>query len=171
MRALTHYLNEIQHWILMNHNIWILESTVCYTIKRREFTRKVTQWIASQRDKGRHLQYYINLTAFTEDQLVYVDESAVNKRTLLRKYGFAPRGLPAINVQLLRHSTCWSILLALTITGYLNGTLIVQGSVTGDIFLRWLREVVLPQCTPFLRPQSVIIINNCRTHYVVVSID
>ena len=135
MRAPTHYLDEIQHWILMNYNIWISESTICRTIKRREFTRKVTQRVASQRDEGRRLQYYLDLAAFTEDQLVYVDESAANERTLLRKYGFALRGLPAIDVQLLRRSTRWSILPALTITGYLNGTLIIQGLVTSNIFL------------------------------------
>ena len=67
MRAPTHYLDKIQHWILMNHNIWISESTVCHIIKRREFTQKVTQQIASQRDEGRRLQYYIDLAAFTED--------------------------------------------------------------------------------------------------------
>ena len=38
MRAPTHYFDEIRHWILINHNIWISESTVCRTIKRREFT-------------------------------------------------------------------------------------------------------------------------------------
>ena len=117
------------------------------------------------------MQYYLNLAAFTKDQLVYVDESATNERTLLRKYGFAPRGLPVINVQLLRRSTRWSILPALTITGYLNGTLIVQGLVTSNIFIRWLREVVLPQCTPFLGPRSVIVMDNCRIYYVAVSID
>ena len=82
------------------------------------------------------MQYYIDLAVFTEDQLVYVDKSAANERTLLRKYGFAPRGLPAIDVQLLRRSTRWSILPALAITGFLNGTLIIQGSVTSDIFLQ-----------------------------------
>ena len=100
-----------------------------------------------------------------------MDKSAANERTLLRKYGFTPRGLPAINIQLLRRSTHWSILPALTITGYLNRTLIVQGSVTGNIFIRWLREVVPPQCTPFLGPRLVIVIDNCRTHHVAVSID
>ena len=105
IQAPTHHLNKIQHWILINHNIWILELTICCIIKRREFTRKVTQQVASQRNKGRRLQYYLNLAAFTEDQLVYINKSAANTRTLLRKYSFAPRGLPAINVQLLRHST------------------------------------------------------------------
>ena len=81
------------------------------------------------------MQYYLNLAAFTKDQLVCIDKSAANKRTLLRKYGFALRGLPAINVQLLRRSTHWGILPAFAITGYLNRTLIVQGSVTGDIFI------------------------------------
>jgi hypothetical protein len=38
IRAPTHYFNKIRHWILMNHNIWISESTVCYIIKRKEFT-------------------------------------------------------------------------------------------------------------------------------------
>jgi hypothetical protein len=51
----------------MNHNIWISESTVCRAIKRREFTRKVTQRVASQRDEGKRLQYYLDLAAFTED--------------------------------------------------------------------------------------------------------
>ena len=146
MRAPTHYLDEIRHWILINHNIWISELTVCRTIKRREFTQKVTQRVASQRNKGRRLQYYLNLAAFTKDQLVYVNESAVNERTLLRKYGFALRGLLAINVQLLRHNTHCSILPALAITGYLNRTLIIQDLVTSDIFIRWLREVILLQC-------------------------
>jgi hypothetical protein len=144
MWAPTYYLDEIRHWILMNYKIWISESTICRTINRREFTQKVTQRVASQRNEGKRLQYYLDLAAFTKDQLVYIDESAANKRTLLRKYGFTLRGLPAIDVQLLRRSTRWSILPALTVAGYLNGTLIVQGSVTGDIFIRWLREVVLP---------------------------
>ena len=51
------------------------------------------------------MQYSLDIAAFTEDQLVYMDESAINKRTLLRKYGFALRGLPAINIQLLKRST------------------------------------------------------------------
>ena len=38
MWAPTHYFNKIRYWILINHNIWISESTICYIIKRREFT-------------------------------------------------------------------------------------------------------------------------------------
>ena len=44
------------------------------------------------------MQYYIDLAAFTKDQLVYIDESAANEKTLLRKYSFTPRGLPVIDV-------------------------------------------------------------------------
>jgi hypothetical protein len=42
MRAPTHYFNKIRHWIFINHNIQILESTVRRIIKRKEFTQKVT---------------------------------------------------------------------------------------------------------------------------------
>ena len=42
IRAPTNYLNKVRHWILINYNIWVSESTVCHTIKRKEFTQKVT---------------------------------------------------------------------------------------------------------------------------------
>ena len=100
-----------------------------------------------------------------------MDESAANEKTLLRKYGFALRGLLVIDIQLLKCSTCWSILLALCITGFLNGTLIVQGSVTGEMFILWLKEVILPQYTPFPGPQSILVMDNCKTHYVSVSLN
>ena len=38
MWAPTHYLNKTRHWILINHNIWILELIVYRIIKRKEFT-------------------------------------------------------------------------------------------------------------------------------------
>ena len=38
IRAPTNCLNKIQHWILINYNIWVLESTIYRIIKRKEFT-------------------------------------------------------------------------------------------------------------------------------------
>lgn len=98
------------------------------------------------------MQWWTDLATYKEDWLVYVDESAANERTLDRKYGWAPRGLPAIDIQVLYCSTCWSILLAITIDGYLDRTLITQGLVTSEIFADWLEEVVLLQCSPFPGP-------------------
>lgn len=164
----TYYLDELQYYILINHGLWVSESTVSRAIKHGEFTRKVKQRIAAQRDEEKRNQFWLDLEAYEANQLAYVDESAANEKTLDRKYGWAPRGLPAIDIQVLHRSTRWSILPALTINGYLEGTLIVQGSVTGEMFANWLEEIVLPQCNPYPGPQSVLIMDNCSTHHVAV---
>jgi hypothetical protein len=75
-----------------------LESIISQAIKRAEFTRKVKQRIAIQRDEQKRMQWWIDLAAYKEDWLVYVDKSAANERTLDRKYGWAPRGLLAIDI-------------------------------------------------------------------------
>ena len=63
---------------------------VSHTIKRGDFTRKVTQCIAAQRDETKRNQFWIDMEVYTKDQLVFIDESAVNEKTLDRKYGWAP---------------------------------------------------------------------------------
>lgn len=93
-----------------------------------------------------------------------MDESAANERTLDRRYGWAPRGLPAIDTQVLHRSTRWSILPAYTIHGYLENTLIKQGSVNSETFSDWLCDHILPQCTPYPGPRSVLIMDKCSTH-------
>ena len=40
------------------------------------------------------------------------------------RYGWTPRGVPAIDIQVLFRSTRWSILPAYTIHGYLENTLV-----------------------------------------------
>jgi len=97
-------------------------------------------------------------------QLVFVDESASNERTGYRKYGWSPRGVPAIDYQPLTRSEQWSILPAYTISGYLDGTIIMQGSITTEIFNEWIETVVLPHCLPWPGPRSVIIMDNVSIH-------
>ena len=130
----TLYLDEIAYYLLVDHNLSVSEATISNTLRRVEFSRKVTQRVAAQRDEAKRLEYWQTLQAYTAEQLVFVDESAANERTLDRKYGWAPKGLPAINVKLLHRSTRWSILPAYIVDGYLDGTLVTQGSVDGEMF-------------------------------------
>ena len=109
------------------------------------------------------------MEAYETEQLIYIDVSAANEKTLDRKYGWAPRGYPAIDIQVLHHSTRWSILPALTVNGFLNETLVVQGSVNGEMFADWLENNILPQCNPYPGPQSILVLDNCSTHHIAVS--
>ena len=53
----TYYLDELQYYILTTHNLWVSESTVSRTIRRAEFTRKVVQRVAAQRDEAKRAQF------------------------------------------------------------------------------------------------------------------
>ena len=100
---------------------------------------------------------------------MFADESSMSGKTLDRKFGYAPRGNPAVKVRPKVRTDRYSLLPAYTKDGFLEDPLIVKGSVDGDQFVEWLQYKVLPQMRPFPEPRSVLIINNCRTHHVQVS--
>lgn len=66
----------------------------------------------------------------------------------------------------MKRSKRWSILPAISIDGYLDWV-IYQGSITAEIFLTFVRDQVLPHCTPFHNggPRSVIVVDNARIHH------
>ena len=51
----------------------------------------------------------------------------------------------------------------LTVNGYLS-YLILQGSITSTIFEAFVEEQVLPHCTPYPGPRSVLILDNASIH-------
>lgn len=61
-----------------------------------------------------------------------MDESSANEQKLDRRYGWAPRGIPAIDTQVLHRSNRWCILPAYTTHGYWENTLIKQGSLDSE---------------------------------------
>ncbi|KZV67233.1 hypothetical protein PENSPDRAFT_555476, partial [Peniophora sp. CONT] len=57
-----------------------------------------------------------------------------------------------------------SILPMLTVNG-ITALTIIEGSITKEIFLQFLREQVAPQLQPFPQPRSVVIMDNCSIHH------
>ena len=95
------------------------------------------------------------------NKLVFVDESASNKKTGARKRGWSPKGVECSVLRSLKRSERWSILPALTIDRYLPDPLIIQGAVTKEVFVWWLLNRVLP----LLQPGMIIVIDNASIHY------
>jgi hypothetical protein len=93
----------------------------------------------------------------------------MSNKTLDRKYGYAPKGLPATVIREKHRSERYSLLPAYAMEGFLDNPLIVKGSVTGELFVNWLIDSVLPQMNPFPEDRSVLIIDNCSTHRIEVS--
>ena len=67
-------------------------STICRFLRDGGFTRKKLQKVALQQDKFLREQYILDVSVYSKDMLVFVDETGADKRNTLRKYGYSLRG-------------------------------------------------------------------------------
>ena len=98
--------------------------------------------------------------------MIFIDESAANKRTKDRKYGWAPIGVRPTDPH--KPSERWSIIPAYTSRGGYISYEIVQGSIAKDLFLEFLRNKVMSHCHRYdpanPLPNSVLIMDNASSH-------
>lgn len=157
------YLDEIQAWLLQQHNIEAHISTISRTLKRINWTSKVKRRVAAQRNQELRSAWIERLSDFKAQQLVFIDESSSDERTGRRRNGWAPKGCPIFVEEELKRSPRWSILPAYTIGGYI-ATVLFQGSINKERFEDFIIDYVLPRCTPFPGRNSVLIMDNCSIH-------
>jgi len=104
------------------------------------------------------------LTEWKPDQLMFLDESAANERTLDRKYGWAPVGSIARVSEPFKRTMKWSLLPLYTIDGFVAWDF-VRGSYNRETFNEFVRTWVIPQTNPFPGPCSVLIMDNAKIHH------
>ncbi len=119
---------------------------------------------------------------YTPEQLVFVDESACDRRTYLRNQAWALEGLRACRKQyfargkrfvvlyithflMLIGDSRYSILPAITLNDGIIECMIVEGSFNGDLFASFISDLVL-KMQPFPAPNSVVVMDNCAIHKV-----
>jgi hypothetical protein len=97
---------------------------------------------------------------YSMDRLVFLDESAANERTGYRKRGWSPVGVDCTDLVTTKWFTRWSVLLVLTINGYLPDPLIYQDSINQAMFNWFVQNRVLLH----LSQDSVIVLDNASIH-------
>ena len=100
----------------------------------------------------------------TAEQLIFVDETLFNASTGWRHRAWAPIRHPARYHADRSRGRSWSVLPTYTTDRYLPCTGIREGWYTGDTFLQWVSDELLPLCNPFPGPRSVIIMDNASIH-------
>ena len=88
-------------------------------------------------------------------QLVYLDESACNERTMDHNYGWSEVGTPYVMVTSAKRSEKWSILPLYSMEGFIQWE-IIQGLYNAEMFKNFVRERVLPLMNSFPGPRSVL---------------
>ena len=159
----TAYLDEMQQFLYDEYELEVSAATISRTLKEAKWSRKAVQARAAERSEPLRRAWQGIQKQYDSDQLIFLDESASNERTGDRKYGWSPLGLICEHSRPLKKSERWSILPALTHDGYLD-EVIFQGSITAEIFQEFVQERVLPHCSAYPGPRSVIILDNASIH-------
>src|SRR2546421_12255701 len=118
---------------------------------------------AVQRNPELRNDWICKLAGYTANQLIFVDELAANERTGDRKYGWAPIDVTPVEYQSFQRSERWSILPAYTVDGFITWG-IAHGSFTARMFEDWFENELLPLCSPYPHPRSVICMDNAPIH-------
>ena len=84
-----------------------------------------------------------------------------------RKYCWASIGVSQVKYRPFQRSERWSILPAYTVDGFITWK-VVHGSFTPQMFEEWIENELLPLCSPYPHPRSVICMNNAPIHQSVV---
>lgn len=137
------YLDELQTKLACTRNVHVSLATISRSLHRLNLTHKAVTAAAAERDEELRNLWQLRMAAYKDpDQFVFLDESSVDQLTGHRPFGWAPRGVRCVRRQTFIRGTRYSILPALTSTGII-ALEIMEGSVTKETFLRFLREKVV----------------------------
>jgi transposase len=158
------YQDEICQFLQEMYDIEVRQQTISKILAQIKVTKKKLKVEAAQRNPELRAQWQYELRDFTADQLVFVDESGSDDRTGDRQYGWSSRGARAVVRRWLARKKRISALPAYTIDGYI-AVATFEGTGTADIFEDFIIDDVLPLCSSYPDPRSVLILDNASIHH------
>lgn len=143
------YLSEIQEWIALSHEVHISRAALHVNIRDAGISFKLLRRAAAERDEDLRLEWMQDVNArFVASQMVFIDETSKDDRTVYRHYGRSVAGRRAvINANFVRGER-YSMVAALSLDGY-EAVHVVPGSIDGEDFLDFVINAVVC-CTFYL---------------------
>jgi hypothetical protein len=144
------YLSEIQDWIALAYEVHISKSALHQNILDAGITFKLLRRAAAERDEDFRQEWKQDVNAhFMASQMVFVDETSKDDRTVYRHYGRSIAGRRAtISANFMRGER-YSLVAALSLGGY-EAVRVVPGSVDGEEFLDYIVNDVVRHLFYFL---------------------
>ena len=120
-----------------------------------------------QRDAFERAQYISDITGYSTDMFVFIDETGADRRNLLCKYGYSKRDKSPKDHSLLVRGERVSAIACMSVNGILD-VKAITGTSNGDTFYDFLHSHLLPQLLPFdgKNPHSVVVMDNCSFHHI-----
>ena len=161
------FLHEIQTQLYETTGKWIHASTICRTIHQHNFTHKKIQMIALQRSQEARIRFMAEVSGYSPDMLIWVDETGSDRRNSIRSYGYALRGMRPVCHHLSVGGRRVSAIPVMTTRG-IEDVFTTTDRVNGDVFERFVCECILPIILPFdgNNPRSVLVMDNASIHHL-----
>ena len=137
------YLDEIQHWLIVAHDVAMARTTLHYNLIDLGLSYKKLRKAAAQRDEvAREAFRQYAAANWVANQLVFVDETSKDNRTIYSHFGRAVSGERAVSHEPFNRGTRYSLVAALSLDGYMTMRA-VKGSVDADEFFDFILEDVV----------------------------
>lgn len=142
------YLDEIQAKLSDIRGVHASLATISRMLRNMAITRKKVSKAALERNEELRKVWEMDMAQYEDPEMfVAIDESAVDNKTGQRSYGWSDIDTPCVRCATFLRGERLSILPALTV-GSIIALDIIEGSVTSELFLRFIREQVV--CSSFL---------------------
>lgn len=161
------YAREIKDIIVMLGGTAVSVSTVRYWCRRIGYTYKKVWKYARRARMEQELGYWHHfaLSNYHVNQLVFFDESSVNKRNANRRYGRAMKGERAVFRTIFsRGLKRYSLLAAVDMNGVIDYG-VIEGTCTAHTLFMYFVQSLIPVMQPYPNPRSVLILDNARIHH------
>ena len=160
------YLREIQAMLCDMLMMYISLSSICKFLHKSGFTRQKLHCVALQQDILLREQFAIDVSLYSPDMFVFIDETGADRRNTLRKYGYSLRGKPATKEALFVRGERVSAIACITTNGLLDVKTHKETS-NGDIFYDFIHTHLIPHLCPFdgHSSRSVVVLDNCSIHH------
>ena len=164
------YLHELK----LELQAWgtdVYESTIGRFLQRANFTHKKMKLIAIQQSEELRAKYATEISQYSPNMLVFLDETGSTRKDAIRKFGYSLRGMPCYSTKPLAKGKRVSAIAALSLEGVVD-VKFVHGSVDGDTFANFVELSLLPHLLPFnginhnsINHNSIVVMDNASIHY------
>lgn len=161
------YLHEIQKELQVSLLLEVSLSTLCKFLHTSGFTHKKLRTVALQQDKHLRERFSSEVSVYSTDMFIFIDETGSDARNKLRKYGYSIRGIPAKNQTLLVRGERISAITCMSTAGLVD-VKTIHGTANGEVFYRFIQTHLLPHLLPYngINPHSVVVLDNCSIHHI-----
>ena len=122
----TTYLHELKSILFQSTGIEISIASLCKLIHKSGFSHTKLALRAQQRNYELRDKFMSDMALYALEMLVFIDETSTDKRSCLRKHGYALKGKRAISEKFLVRGKRFSAISAMTIDGILDVAITIQ---------------------------------------------